>query len=306
MNLYVLGLIGLILIHYYPAKAYNSLDQGYVDDNPSILNCGEACIGAPEIQTIIDTGFEIEKRGLYVEQQDAPEEVTATTPWAQSRTKWLRKFGKNLYYQNRRYTASAFRIGVSIQDEDRSFQSAFWGEIRKPLLYDLRNKIITPLRQRFKEKKLSVWAVEQTLDIGASAIGLDSYGYTSDVFDSDQIIDRRSSVNTKFRPKFDPYKGRYGVQLQSKFYQGYRDPFYFEVSYFYCNNNWGLGDRVCSYLHQVQTAYGYRFRANKTDISVQLSVYWEVKSLDPEAYFVNEEPYDFRPWGFQSRISIAI
>lgn len=305
MKFYALGIFLLIFSLYKPAWSYNTLDQGYVDESPDILNCGSACIGAPEIQTIIDTGFEIEKRGLYVEQQDVPDDIIET-PWAQSRTKWLRRFGRNLYYQNRRYTASAFRIGVGIQDQDRSFHSAFWSEIRKPLLYDLRNRIITPLRQNYKNRKLSVWAIEQTLDIGASAIGLDSYGYTSDVFDSDEIIDRKSSVNTKFRPKIDPYKGRYGVQLQSKFYQGDRDPFYFEVSYFYCNNNWGVGDRICSYLHQIQTAYGYRFRANKTDISVQLSVYWEVESLDPEAYIVNEEPYDFKPWGFQSRISIAI
>ncbi len=202
----------MIFAFYSQVQAYNTLDQGYVDENPDILVCGGACIGAPEIQTIIDTGFEIEKRGLYVEQQDEPNLIE--TPWAQSRTKWLRRFGKNLYYQNRKYTTSVFRIGVGIQDENRSFTSAFWGEIRKPLLYDLRNKIITPLRRNYKDRKVSVWAVEQTLDIGASAIGLDSYGYTSDVFDSDEIIDRKSSVNTKFRPKSDPYQGRVGVQFQ--------------------------------------------------------------------------------------------
>lgn len=305
MNLYAIsGLFGLIfLLISKQSLAYNTLDQGYAADRPEILNCGSACIGAPEIQTIIDSGFEIEKRGLYVEQDDGP--VPSDAPWATSRTKWLRKFGRNLYRQNTRYSASAFRIGVGIQDNNRSFASAFWSEIRKPLLYDIRNRIVANYKLR-RKNKVSAWAVEQTIDIGASALGLDSYGYISDVLDSDDIIETRSPVVTRFKPRLDPYKGRYGAALQSKFYQGARDPFYFEVSYFYCNNNWGVGDRTCSYLHQVQTTYGYRLRANQRNISVQLSVYWEAKSLDPEAYFVDNEPFQFRPWGFQSRISIAI
>jgi hypothetical protein len=306
VNLYLISGIFAFLFLVSPktVKAYNSLDQGYASDRPEILNCGGACFGSPEIQTIINTGFEIEKRGLYVEQEDQPS-VQIQAPWSTSRTKWLRRLGRNLYHQNTKYSSSAFRIGVAIQDQDKSFTSAFWGEIRKPILYDLRNKIVSSYKKRQKNK-VGAWAVEQTLDIGASALGLDSYGYISDVLDSDDIIDRRSSIVTKFKPRLDPYKGRYGAALQSKFYRGARDPFYFELSYFYCNNEYGVGDRICSYLHQVQTTFGYKIRANQRDISIQLSVYWEAKSLDPEAYVVDDEPYDFKPLGFQSRISIAI
>lgn len=284
--------------------AYNTLDQGYVSDRLVILNCGSACIGAPEIQNFIDSGIEIEKRGLFVYQgEEDPDRILA--PWSTSRTKWLRRLGRNMARQNTRYISSAFRIGVGIQDQNRSTASAIFREIRKPILYDLRNKIVYNYKQR-RKNKVGAWALEQSIDIGASAFGLESYGYISDVLDSDDVIDRRSSVVTKFKPRLDPYKGRYGAALQSKFYQGARDPFYFEISYFYCNNNWGLGDRTCSYLHQVQTNYGYRFRANQRNISFQLSVYWEAKSLDPEAYFIGGQPFDFKPWGFQSRILISI
>lgn len=303
----ILCFFGFIII-FSPLKiwAYTSLDQGYAPDRLVILNCGSACIGSPEIQGFLNSGLEIERGGIYVEQSDDPADDTiVVAPWANSRTKWLRKFGKTLQRQNKRYIASAFNIGVGIQDQDRSAFSAIWREIRKPLLYDIRNRIVDDYKQRRKDK-LKVWALEQTLDIGASAFGLDSYGYVSDVLDSDDIIERRSSVVTKFKPRLDPYKGRYGAALQSKFYQGARDPFYFEVSYFYCNNDWGVGDRTCAYLHQARTTYGYRLRANQRNISFQLSIQWEAKSLDPRAYIVGNEAFDFKPWGFQTRILIAI
>lgn len=284
--------------------SYNTLDQGYVSDRLVILNCGSACIGAPEIQNFIDSGIEIEKRGLYVDQgEQDPDQIVA--PWSTSRTKWLRRLGRNMQRENTRYISSAFRIGVGIQDQNQSTVSAIWREIRKPILYDLRNKIVYNYKQR-RKSKIGAWALEQTIDIGASAFGLESYGYISDVLDSDDVIHSRSSIVTKFKPRLDPYKGRYGAALQTKFFQGARDPFYFEVSYFYCNTSWGIGDRTCAYLHQVQTTYGYRFRANQRNISFQLSVFWEGKSLDPEAYFIGTESFDFKPLGFQSRILISI
>lgn len=307
MNLCFFYSFFALIFLIFPIKSwsYNTLDQGYVSDRLVILNCGSACIGAPEIQNFIDSGVEIESRGLYVEQGD--EDVDKyTAPWATSRTKWLRRLGRSMHKQNTRYISSAFRIGVGIQDQSRSELSAIWREIRKPILYDLRNKVVSNYKRRRKDKKIQAWALEQSIDIGASAFGLESYGYISDVLDSDDVIDRRSSVVSKFKPRIDPYKGRYGAALQSKFYQGARDPFYFEVSYFYCNSNWGVGDRTCAYLHQVQTNYGYRFRANQRNISFQLSIYWEGRSLDPEAYIIGNEPYNFKPWGFQSRILIAI
>lgn len=311
MNLYVLlALFGIVFLRANLSFAYNSLDQGYVSDEPNLLNCGSACIGAPEIKTIIDSGYEIERSGLYVEQGNINyDNQVLRAPWSESRTKWLRKFGRSLHRNNKRYSASAFRIGVGIQDRGRSATSAIWLEIRKPILYDIRNRIVDSykLRQREKNKgKLKVWAVEQSIDIGASALGLDSSGYNSEILDSDQFIHRKSSVVTSFKPRLDPYKGRYGAKLQAKFYRGARDPFFFEASYFYCNSDWGIGDRICSYLHQVQTTYGYRYRAHLRDISFQLTVFWEGKSLNPDAYVVDGEPYDFSPWGFQSRISIAI
>lgn len=300
----ILAFIVMFFLKVNLIFAYNTLDQGYSSDDPEILSCGSACIGAPEIKTIIDSGYEIERSGLYVEQGEDYED-TFQEPWSTSRKKWLRKFGRNLYRNNRRYSGSAFRVGVNISDRNKSFGSAVWREIRKPILYDLRNRIVYSYKSRQKSK-VQVWAVEQGLDIGASALGLDSNGYTSPVLDSDQVIQRRSSVVTSFKPRLDPYKGRYGGKLQSKFYRGTRDPFFFEASYYYCNTNWGAGDRVCSYLHQFQTTYGYRLRANKKNISLQLSVFWEVESLNPEAYVADGETFEFKPWGFQSRISIAI
>lgn len=289
--------------------AYTSLDQGYAPDRLVILSCGSACIGAPEIQGFLDSGLEIQRSGVYVEQGDESDPEYAA-PWANSRTKWLRKLGRSIHRENTRYIAAAFSIGVGIQDQERSATSSIWREIRKPLLYDLRNRIVNNYKERQKNK-VKAWALEQTLDIGASAIGLDSYGYVSDVLDSDDLVDRRSSVITKFKPRLDPYKGRYGAALQSKFFQGARDPFYFEVSYFYCNTEWGVGDRTCGFLHQARTTYGYRYRANQRNISFQLSVQWEARSLNADAYSFRTENggrefFDFKPWGFQTRILIAI
>lgn len=298
------ALFSLFLAGFWlPGQLQASLwDQGYVDSEPQFLECGQACIGSPEIQAYLYDDYQIQQRGIYIEQEGA--DITKSAiPWATSRTKWLRKFGKSLHQRKDTYMLSAFRIGILIQDQDKSGASAVWREIRKPLLYTLRNKLTDSLKK--KKGSVSAWALEQGIDIGASAAGMDSNGRTVEVIDSDEITDRSPYV-TSFSPKIDPWKGRYGFRMKAKVFRGLRDPHVLQFSYYYCESSWGVGDRICAYLHQYQMAWGYRYRARGRDVSFHISVYYEGKSLNPEAYVIDNEPYEFKPWGFRTRFRMAI
>lgn len=277
-------------------------DQGYVDSEPQLLDCGRACIGSPEIQAYLYTDYQIQQRGIYIEQ-DGADLLRAQIPWSTSRYKHLRKLGRSLYRNNSAYSVAAFRIGILIQEEDKSAHSAIWREIRKPLLYSLRNQITSSLKKR--KGNLSAWALEQGLDIGASMAGLDSNGRALEVIDSDEITDK-SPFKTSFSPKLDPWKGRYGFRAKAQIFRGLRDPHVLQFSYYYCESGWGLGDRVCAYLHQYQVGWGYRYRITGRDVSFHISVYYESKSLNPDAYIIDGEPYEFKPWGFQTRLRMAI
>lgn len=277
-------------------------DQGYVDSEPEFLNCGRACIGSPEIQAYLYTDYQIQQRGIYIEQ-DGADLMRSQIPWSTSRNKRLRKFGRSLYKHNNAYSVAAFRIGILIQEEDKSAHSAIWREIRKPLLYSLRNQITSALKKR--RGNLSAWAVEQGLDIGASMAGLDSIGRGQDVIDSDEITDV-SSYKTSFSVRLDPWKGRYGFRTKAQIFRGLRDPHVLQFSYYYCESSWGLGDRVCAYLHQYQVGWGYRYRRTGRDVSFHISIYYEGKSLNSDAYIIDGTPYEFKPWGFQTRLRMAI
>lgn len=294
-----LGLFLTVFLHTAKADLW---DQGYVDSEPQLLDCGRACIGSPEIQAYLYTDYQIQQRGIYIEQEGADLKRTYP-PWASSRTKWLRKFGRSLYRQRDAYSVSAFRIGILIQDHDKSGASAVWREVRKPLLYSVRNKLTDALKER--KGNLSAWALEQGLDIGASMAGLDSNGRAAEVLDSDEITDK-SPYKTSFSPKLDPWKGRYGFRMKAQIFRGLRDPHVLQFSYYYCESGWGLGDRVCAYLHQYQVAWGYRYRAAGKDLSVHLSVYYESESLNPDAYIIDGDPYEFKPWGFRTQFRMAI
>lgn len=281
---------------------YDLWDQGYVDSEPEYIRCGSACIGSPEIQAYLDNDYQVQQRGFYIEQEGA-DILRPKIPWAHSRTKWLRKFGRNLYRRKDAYSNSAFRIGILIEEEDKSAHSAVWREIRKPLLYSLRNQIIEPLRK--KRGNIKAWFIEQSIDVGASAAGLDSNGRVVEVVDSDEL-NEKTSLKVSFSPKLDPWKGRYGFRVKSQAFRGLRDPLVLQFSYYYCESTWGVGDRICAYLHQYQVAMGYRYRVSLRDVSFHLAVYYESESLNPEAYIVDDEPYEFKPWGFRAQLRIAM
>ena len=105
-------------------------------------------------------------------------------------------------------------MGFQVEENNKSLSSAFWREIRKPVLFGIRDRITAP----YKKKKLTlgekarVWFLEQTVDAGASSLDLDSFGGAEGQsfntnFDIKDFI-------VKFYPRVDPVRGRYGLGLK--------------------------------------------------------------------------------------------
>ena len=115
-----------------------------------------------------------------------------------------------------RWSRVARDAGFQVAERDKSLHSALWREIRKPVLYNLRDRLRAPYRGKklSLSEKIQVWLVEQTVDTGASTLNLDSSGVEQGL-DSNTDFGI-SNTRLKFNPRLDPYKGRYGIRFKAK------------------------------------------------------------------------------------------
>ncbi|MGH1467486.1 MAG: hypothetical protein ACRBBP_01210 [Bdellovibrionales bacterium] len=185
-------------------------------------------------------------------------------------------------------------MGFQVEENNKSLSSAFWREIRKPFLYGIRDRLTAP----YKKKKLTlgektkVWFLEQTVDAGASSLDLDSFGGSDG-----QSFNTNFNIKNfilKFYPRVDPVKGRYGVRFKARKHISKHRPLHFGLSANYCNSSTGFGNKVCRYQHELSTSFSFINPTKRWACSAYLS--YQTDSLDPDAYVVDGESYEHKPW----------
>ncbi len=193
--------------------------------------------------------------------------------------------------------------GYQVAEKEKSLSSAFWREMRKPILYGLRDWITAPYKKRKLTlgEKTRIWFLEQTVDAGASTLDLDSFGGARN-----QSFNANFNIRDlifKFYPRLDPVKGRYGVKFKARKYLVRSRPVYFGLGLNYCNSSAGFGNKICGYEHEVSTSFSFVNPSRKWAYSMYVS--YQTNSLDEDAYVVDGEPYDHKPWVSGVRVTYA-
>lgn len=276
----------------------------YRDDSPiqgQFSGCGQFCQASPEYYQSYVRQRDIQARNFkpanysqdseYVSQRGEVGEgdMMQALNWTP-----FSRVGNIIARKSLRWSRAALRMGIEIQERDKSFGSAFLREIRRPVLYEIRDALTGKYKKKKTtfEEKLKSWVLEQTIDTGASSIGLESYDAT------DTGINRADfdikGYKLKYYPRVDPSRGRYGVRLKMKKYWKKRRPFNIRASYNYCESAWGFGGRTCGYLHELNAGFSVGGRSSRLTYGAYVS--YQTKSLDEEAYIVDGEAFDHKPW----------
>lgn len=196
--------------------------------------------------------------------------------------------------QSIRWSRVARDAGFQVAERGESLHSALWREIRKPILYNLRDKLRAPYREKKLRlsDKIQVWLVEQAVDTGASTLDLDSSGV-------EQGLDANtdfgiSNTRLKFNPRLDPFKGRYGVRFKAKRFVKRSRPIQLAFNANYCNALAGFGDRLCAYEYEFSTSFAFVNPSRKWSCSTYVS--YQTEALDDEVYVIDGQIFDHKPW----------
>ncbi len=304
---YTRTIIPLILLSFaFQTFAYEDGGGFYRDDAYSIgerSTCGSLCILSPNYYE----GY------LYQQERNsrlfAPE-IIITSTQQEDKINALNYKSKDLLQglgwgpdtnvsklvvKRRIRIARALRdMGFQIAENNKSLKSAFWREIRKPILYSLRDRITEP----YKKKKLSlnektkIWFLEQTVDAGASSLNLDSFGGSDgQALNTDFNI---QNLIFKFYPRVDPIVGRYGMRFKVRKYVIKHRKLHFSLSANYCNSSTGFGDKICKYQHELSTSFSFISPTRKWVGLAYVS--YQTSSQDENAYFVDGKSYQHTPW----------
>lgn len=158
---------------------------------------------------------------------------------------------------NQRYSRIARDIGIKVSERGRSFGSAAWSEIRRPLLFEIKNSLLSTKSRRSLSlsRKVELWLISETIDSGARSLGLEE---NSGLPYQNRLDFKLSSYKLKFYPRVDILKGRYGVRLKFKKYLQGRRPLFTTLALMYCNVKTGFAARSCSYGHQISGSLSSR------------------------------------------------
>lgn len=202
--------------------------------------------------------------------------------------------GREIIQRRVRWSRFARNVGIQVAENEKSFRSALWREARKPFLYGLRDRITRP----YKKKKLSlkqkteIWILEQTVDAGAATLDLDSYGGGQGQY-SNMDFDIRDTI-VKFNPRLDPIRGRYGVRFKVRRYLKKNRPAFLNLNLNYCNSSHSWGEKTCTYQQEVSAGFSFKNPSQKWSYYFYLS--YQTDSLDEDAYIVDGQPYEHKPW----------
>lgn len=274
----------------------------YIEDQEDLSRfsgCGQFCQVSPDYFQSYLTNREQSFRiyapfqaGTLYEGKDS-EEISSQDYYPSFDWKPVRQLRRALVRRQLRWSRAALNVGISVQEEDRSVGSAIWREVRKPILYEIRDYLRRPFRKSKPsfEERVTSWALEQSLDVGASTVGLESHEGATNLSTYDFGI---KGYRLRFYPRLDPYKGRYGVRLKFRKYAKKNRPIRTRLAFNYCNSEWGIGDRTCRYLHEITASL---VLINPTArISCRTYISYQTASLDPDAYVFEGEEFDFKPW----------
>lgn len=185
-------------------------------------------------------------------------------------------------------------MGFQVEENGKSLSSAFWREIRKPVLYGVRDRVTAPYRRKNLNftGKTKVWFLEQTVDAGASSLDLDSFsGGDGQSFNTNFDI---QNFILKFYPRVNPLKGRYGIRFKARKYVRKQMPLHFTLNGNYCNSSTGVGNKICQYQHELSTSFSFVNLTRRWAYSAYVS--YQTGSLDVDAYIVGGEAYEHKPW----------
>jgi len=193
--------------------------------------------------------------------------------------------------------------GFQVAENGKSLASAFFRELRKPILFNLRDRITGP----YKSKKLSLsektqlWIIEQAVDSGAGTLNLESYGgFEGSAFNTDFGIKR---YTLRVYPRVDPLKGKYGMRLGLRRYLSRARPVDFAFNTNYCSSATGLKNDLCGYEHEISTSYSYSDLKNKWSFTVYVS--YQTRSLDDDYYIIDGQLVEHVRWLSGMRMTYA-
>ncbi len=296
---------GVFLFFSLNSGAFEVTDgELYRDDSPiqgQFSGCGQFCQASPVYYQNYIRQRDIQTRNFkpvtYNHDQDyisgrgtvGDSDMMQALNWTP-----FTRVGRVIARKSLRWSRAALRMGIDIQENDESFGSALLREIRRPVLYEIRDALTKKYKRRKPgfEEKLKSWILEQTIDSGASSIGLESYDATDTGINRADFDIKGHKI--KYYPRVDPGKGRYGVRLKMKKYWRRTRPFNFRAAYNYCNAEWGFSGRTCGYLHELNVGFSVGGRSSR--LSYGMFVSYQTESLDEEAYIVDGVTFDHKPW----------
>lgn len=204
------------------------------------------------------------------------------------------KVNKFFTRQSVRWSRVARDAGFQVAENDRSLGSALWREVRKPVLYSLRDRLTRPYKSKKLKlsEKVQVWFLEQAVDTGASTLDLDSFG-GADGPNSNVDFDI-SDLIVKYSPRLDPFKGRYGIRFKARKHSRKNRPVSIGLNGNYCNSEAGFGDRLCAYEYELSTNVSFVNPSKRWSCAAYVS--YRTESLDEDAYLFDGQIFDHKPW----------
>lgn len=296
--------VSALLLVFMNSQALESNSSLYQSDRPSVYStssCGDFC---KTNQNYYDQ-FQFSQ----VRAQRGFDPVAVTKPFSQAnrnRQSFNQSFmvlsfdsesalSRFVIERQIRWSMMARDIGIQVSEFDTTLSSAIWREIRRPLLFELRDRLLSPYRGKklaIKEK-LQAWLLEQTVESGAGTLGLNAS--QSDGVEPNSLDFGVSDYRLKFRPKIDPLKGRYGIRLKYKKHLDSSRPLVAQLSAYYCNSSTGFRkESVCGYHHELSGRVSMSSLSRKFWYSMFVS--YQTESLNDRAYINNGQAYDYKPW----------
>gem|GEM_PF-2055726 len=309
MLFYKTLLISMLFAFGMSAQAYDDTGAFYRNESANVApiqSCGSLCLSSPSYYE--GYLYQQERNGRFVDlgtkdvKRLKKKKANALNYREINNLDWIRGLGwgpntdvsRFFSRQTVRWSRVARDAGFQVAERGKSLHSALWREVRKPILYSIRDKLRAPYRRKklSLNEKIQVWFVEQAVDTGASTFDLDSSGVEQGLNSNTDF--GISNTLIKFNPRLDPYKGRYGIRFKAKRYVKRSRPVQLAFNANYCNALTGFGDRLCAFEYEFSTSFSFVNPTRKWSCSTYVS--YQTEALDDEFYIVDGQRFDHKPW----------
>ena len=295
-------LLGLLLLSFDAGALESNAsvfrdfsDQGSIQNN----SCGSLCVLDQNYVDRLRLEQTFSQRGYFnsaINRQTSIQSYQSSgqDPWMSLSFNANSSVTQAVLERQIRWSMMARDVGISVAEQGRSLTSAMWREIRRPLLHELRDWVLTPYRGKklSTEKKIEAWVIEQSVDSGAGVLELEANSPGG--FSPTNMDFGISDYTLKYRPRVDPLRGRYGLRVRYKKYLTDSKPFFTELGFHYCNPSLGAGRGRCGYQHELSGRISMMTMTRHLRWSAFIS--YQTESLDEEAYVRQGETFDHKPW----------